>query len=129
MGEIEDLKKEIAQLKAQKEVRGDFEARDRERKDLQKEKFLLKHEGSIGIAKRVGTGFKRIGQGIKNAGEKTAKNQKKRKRKPIGKAANEFFGSGSSGFGNNFNTDFGSPGKKKKGSYNSNSFKLPEFKL
>ena len=117
MGEIEDLRKEIAELKAKKEVHEDFSKRDKEKKELQKEKFYLKHEGTIEKAKRIGRGLKRIGGGIKSFGENVAKSQKGNK------------SSGSSGFqfNNPFEESYSPSRKSKKGKRKKEYRKSSEF--
>ena len=74
MGALEDAREENRRLKAEAEVRSDFSKREAETKAVKRENFALRHPGLMNVAGRVGTGFKRMGGAIADAGKAGARN-------------------------------------------------------
>lgn len=74
MPTFEEVREENRRLKAEQNVREDFDRRNAEKKALQKENFALKHPGLTNVAGRVGQGFKAMGGAIVEAGKSAGKN-------------------------------------------------------
>jgi hypothetical protein len=79
MATLEELKREYARLKAEKEVRADFARRDREKKALASKVRQIKYARAHAIGKALKKGTVRVGTAI---AKEARKSQRKRKSKP-----------------------------------------------
>lgn len=64
METLENLKREKVKLLSEREVRSDFEARDRERKTIQRDIIGLKHERKIKVVRKIKNVGLRVGRGL-----------------------------------------------------------------
>jgi hypothetical protein len=77
MSTVEELKREIARLKAQREVREDFARRDAEKRVLQKQLAMLKRPKLYGFARKASA----LGKGGVSLLVKVAKDYQKYQQK------------------------------------------------
>lgn len=84
---IEQLQRELAQLKAQREVEMDFQKRNQERKAIKGEIRNIKYAKVIGVGRSIGQGASRLGKRvtptIRRFGQRVVQAQAPRKAKRI----------------------------------------------
>jgi len=61
---VEEIRRDNAKLRAEKEVNLDMDRRNQERRALSNENFNLKHERKITAVKKIGSGMAWVGGGI-----------------------------------------------------------------
>ena len=66
MPTLEELKRRYAQEKAIQEVRADMRARQREKKEMRKKLFAIKHRKTVKVMSFLGSGAKRV---VKSTGK------------------------------------------------------------
>ena len=83
MASLEETKREVAKLRAEKEVREDFQKRNAEKKELERERSRLKHPTLYRIGSGLRSGASAIGSGARRKPQSSTPVRRVVRRAPV----------------------------------------------